>query len=576
MKIIMILTTSLLMFVILSSTAIDINPKDMKVDIALQHLQDCHKDLNSSFEVLDFQSDEHDRFYEWLCWPPYVSGWLCWPPYNQQGEYSVGTDGNYVYTARWNSVEFYRYDFDGNYIGEFTITGVSHLRDMIYDGEYFYGSDNSSTIFEMDLANETLISSITTTVSNIRSIAHDRENDGFWVGDGWSPDTLVMVDRSGNTIETLPITVNSISGLCWENISDGEPYLWAYTADAENMNDLVQIDMTTGEELNRFDIISSWPFHPPPPPVGVAGGLDITNLYVSGWWGFLGMIQNESVWYIPIVAYGFIEGNVTLDGGGGDIIAVEITAGGATVNPNTSGDYNIEIVTGTYDVTASLDNYISETIENVEVLQSQTTTDVDFILSYLPPYIPPPVNLNVESFDDFAFFSWDEPNYEPPSELIEHDVYLDSIFLGTTEETGYLLTDLIDGETYEAGVVAVYNLGSSVMATIEFEYTVVEADETEVSVSNYSISNYPNPFNPDTTIYFELPNEFTNPRVEIFNLKGRKVRELQPYITTGEQVGSVVWDGKDNNDKSVSSGVYLFRLKTDEYVSEADKMMLVK
>ncbi len=101
-------------------------------------------------------------------------------------------------------------------------------------------------------------------------------------------------------------------------------------------------------------------------------------------------------------------------------------------------------------------------------------------------------------------------------------------------------------------------------------------DDYIVSTQDIMIYNYPNPFNPDTTIYFELPNEITNPRVEIFNLKGRKVRELQPYIITGKQVGSVVWDGKDNNDKSVSSGVYLFRLKTDEYVSEADKMMLVK
>jgi len=213
------------------------------------------------------------------------------------GEYSVTTDGDHIYTAAWNSTSFYRYETDGTYIGEFTIAGAGNLRDLSYDGQYFYGSPNSSTIYEMDFASEILISSITTSVATIRSIAYDAENDGFWVGSGWSPAALQMVDRTGTVVETLPTTVGSISGMAWEDVSDGGPYLWAYTQTAgTNQNDLVQIDMTTGAELQTFDVTTTGVLAGD----AISGGLDITDELVAGKWTFIGTSQNDVIWVIEL------------------------------------------------------------------------------------------------------------------------------------------------------------------------------------------------------------------------------------------------------------------------------------
>ncbi len=85
--------------------------------------------------------------------------------------------------------------------------------------------------------------------------------------------------------------------------------------------------------------------------------------------GLLGVIDN-----------GFIEGNVTLNGGSGIVTDVEIEAGGVIVNPDTNGDYSIILASGTYDVTASLDNYQSEIVVGVVVTSGNTTSGIDFIL----------------------------------------------------------------------------------------------------------------------------------------------------------------------------------------------------
>jgi len=81
---------------------------------------------------------------------------------------------------------------------------------------------------------------------------------------------------------------------------------------------------------------------------------------------------------------GWITGNVELVGGAGNVEDVEVTAGDVTVNPDANGDYIIEINEGTYDVTASLENYEPQTITGVEVIEGQTTENIDFTLNYIP------------------------------------------------------------------------------------------------------------------------------------------------------------------------------------------------
>lgn len=84
--------------------------------------------------------------------------------------------------------------------------------------------------------------------------------------------------------------------------------------------------------------------------------------------------------------------------------------------------------------------------------------------------------------------------------------------------------------------------------------------------------NYPNPFNPETTISFDLAEQGPV-TIEVFNIKGQKVKTLVRSYTPGRH--SVVWNGTDNNGKFVSSGVYFYRMSTPNHISNR-KMLLLK
>ena len=85
--------------------------------------------------------------------------------------------------------------------------------------------------------------------------------------------------------------------------------------------------------------------------------------------------------------------------------------------------------------------------------------------------------------------------------------------------------------------------------------------------------NYPNPFNPETTIHYSL-KEASPVSIKIYNIKGQCVRTL---INAFEEAGyhTAIWQGKDDNNKSVTSGVYFYRLKSNGYTS-TKKMLLLK
>ena len=84
------------------------------------------------------------------------------------------------------------------------------------------------------------------------------------------------------------------------------------------------------------------------------------------------------------------------------------------------------------------------------------------------------------------------------------------------------------------------------------------------------LCNYPNPFNPSTTIEFKTELDI-KPNLTIYNIKGQKVKQ---YFNLSEQ-DSVVWDGLDENGTKVNNGVYLYEISA-EGLSETNKMMLLK
>jgi len=87
------------------------------------------------------------------------------------------------------------------------------------------------------------------------------------------------------------------------------------------------------------------------------------------------------------------------------------------------------------------------------------------------------------------------------------------------------------------------------------------------------IGNYPNPFNPSTTIAFRT-DEPGPVQIAIYNLKGQLVRTFDLEVTRAGE-SSVIWNGDDDNGNSVSSGIYFYRMKSGTY-SNTKKMILMK
>jgi hypothetical protein len=103
---------------------------------------------------------------------------------------------------------------------------------------------------------------------------------------------------------------------------------------------------------------------------------------------------------------------------------------------------------------------------------------------------------------------------------------------------------------------------------------------TEMIPKEYALfSAYPNPFNPITNIKIDIP-ENSYVKLTVFDLSGRVVTELlNQNITAGTH--HTIWNGKDKNGNSVSSGVYLYTLtaksqETVKYFTKSNKMILLK
>ena len=102
---------------------------------------------------------------------------------------------------------------------------------------------------------------------------------------------------------------------------------------------------------------------------------------------------------------------------------------------------------------------------------------------------------------------------------------------------------------------------------------LANADNNAIPIVTTLQKNYPNPFNPETTIRYSL-SEAVPIKLDVYNIKGQLVRKL---VNEPKAAGNytVVWNGKDEQGMNVSSGIYFYRMQTKNY-SSTQKMMLMK
>jgi hypothetical protein len=110
---------------------------------------------------------------------------------------------------------------------------------------------------------------------------------------------------------------------------------------------------------------------------------------------------------------------------------------------------------------------------------------------------------------------------------------------------------------------------------VKFEYSTIVEVETDLGIpTEFELSqNYPNPFNPITKIEFYIPKA-CHVKLEIFDVLGRKVKTLFKG-RLGAGVRSMLWDGKDEQEKEVTSGIYFYRMQAGDF-AQSKKMVILK
>jgi len=219
---------------------------------------------------------------------------------------------------------------------------------------------------------------------------------------------------------------------------------------------------------------------------------------------------------------------------------------------NNSNNYDIRTTTDTY-----IENSLFSKTQNIYRVYNNLPLNwgVNNLIGTDPLFSGS--DTSMASF--YYLFSDDENGYSP------------AIDAGTLDPallpSGYTIPQ------YDAfGFNRVYGLGIDIGCFESQGYTGNE-DELSPSAGDLQLANYPNPFNPSTTITYTLPKP-SEIRLSVYNLKGQLVRSL-----TGEFKAAgthqFVWDGKDNLNKQASSGVYFIRLQSGRTLL-THKVLLMK
>lgn len=124
---------------------------------------------------------------------------------------------------------------------------------------------------------------------------------------------------------------------------------------------------------------------------------------------------------------------------------------------------------------------------------------------------------------------------------------------------------------------AVSDGGKKALRVVVGSRNYVETNSNDITLVPTAFDlaqNFPNPFNPETMIRYSLP-EAATVTLEIYNMLGQKVRTLVDHTQQAADFYTLSWNGRDDNGKALSSGMYLYRLTAGSYVNTR-KMVLMK
>ena len=162
-------------------------------------------------------------------------------------------------------------------------------------------------------------------------------------------------------------------------------------------------------------------------------------------------------------------------------------------------------------------------------------------------------------------------------------VLVSETFTGSGARVGRLVFDVSGVEPFEitddkfvltAGDVLLDATESNlVVASMEGVFARRLGPAASLVYHNHLAQNFPNPFNPTTTLTFSIKNT-SNVTLTIYDVAGRRVREL---VNERRERGihKVVWDGRNDRGEGVSSGVYFYELVAGSF-RDTKKMTMLK
>jgi hypothetical protein len=199
--------------------------------------------------------------------------------------------------------------------------------------------------------------------------------------------------------------------------------------------------------------------------------------------------------------------------------------------------------------------------------------------------------IEFDSNEDSIFF-------DLPAGVIAYEVQIQhdpkSITFGTVNSNGSVkiqdtdeelgLFNLICSPKEETRVVIPINISEEEanvtfsIRTIGFDRTIISQQTKKMTIENipdqFALhNNYPNPFNPVTTIRYDLPLG-TDVHLVVFDILGREVKTL---VNEKQEAGfkSVKWNGRNDMGQTVSAGMYFYRIHAGSF-SKVQKMVLLK
>ncbi len=317
--------------------------------------------------------------------------------FNLQSEDEIGisTDGNYIYTSDWWNSKFYKYNMDGTLVKSFEINEAPRIKELTYDGEFFYGSAVSE-LYKLNFDNETLVATDASLPTEVRAITYIDTDDAFLGNNIYEKSNLVVTkfkfDPAGSeslSSFTLPTKVTSLAYDKWSNPE--APTLLGYK---EN-----------GDTIVEFDLIGN-----------PTGRIIKSNQNEGGGRGISIYKKNEIVYLLAIragiVSAFVIQKNTHIvtfkvkDSNNNPVEAISININEQTLTSNEDGIANIDLADGTYTYTATKENCSeisgSLTVEGgnvVENIEYECNISVNDLNTFKASIYPNPTNdlLTVEA-----------------------------------------------------------------------------------------------------------------------------------------------------------------------------------